>query len=261
MTDRKQQFEDQWLETIVRMVVERLREQVAFEAPLSVPRIIDKENRKDNNSLRTCTSRVITLGLLRNELQGVKTLRVASKALVTPAVIDELKDRGISLERCDTIIADPPAGGPTAHLPSQGGTIQNRNEPTTQASGQAHPNRSFKSFVSLPVVADDDSACRSTATALSEAVRAVPPCFGDSTQKLVRLAEQKVSATSLPVIVTCDPLDTVWQLHRKGVRCAACRTASEISEAIDSFAAAIIVIDGRGGPSRELEQALGDLRS
>ncbi len=43
--------------------------------------------------------KLVTLETLRNGLHGVSKLRVERRAVVTPAVIDELKDRGIELVR------------------------------------------------------------------------------------------------------------------------------------------------------------------
>jgi hypothetical protein len=43
--------------------------------------------------------RLVTLATLQNRLDGVGKLVVARRAVVTPAVIDELNDRGIKLMR------------------------------------------------------------------------------------------------------------------------------------------------------------------
>ncbi len=43
--------------------------------------------------------RLITLETLRDRLQGVSTLEVKPKAIVTPAVVDLLKERNVTLRR------------------------------------------------------------------------------------------------------------------------------------------------------------------
>ncbi len=55
-----------------------------------------KQLSKDNLSL---SQKLITLELLRGKLDGVKSLHVIEKAIVTPAVLDELKDKSIELNR------------------------------------------------------------------------------------------------------------------------------------------------------------------
>lgn len=56
--------------------------------------------------------RLVTLETLRNRLKGVTSVQVSSKAIVTPAVRDELKDRNISL----TVADNTPAASPLSKL-------------------------------------------------------------------------------------------------------------------------------------------------
>lgn len=53
-------------------------------------------------STLTLSSRVVTMNDVANRLDGVRRVSVASKAIVTPAVVDLLIRRGIVLERTDT---------------------------------------------------------------------------------------------------------------------------------------------------------------
>jgi len=46
--------------------------------------------------------RLVTLQRLRGRLTGVRRLVVPKKAIVTPAVVDELKDRQIELVKAET---------------------------------------------------------------------------------------------------------------------------------------------------------------
>lgn len=100
------QFSSQEIERIVRLVVERLvtenasAGQVAAKAPPPVG-----ELRLD--------SKLVTVSSLKGKLnEAITVLCVPAKAVVTPAVKDELKDRGIRLRRanqadCDSEVLSP----------------------------------------------------------------------------------------------------------------------------------------------------------
>ena len=82
----------QLIEQVVQEVVRRLRE-------MSTP-----ETTLHGNNVGSCQSlkideRVIALAALEGRLDGVKQLIVQPKAIVTPAVRDELRDRDIKLVR------------------------------------------------------------------------------------------------------------------------------------------------------------------
>ena len=256
MTQPTQQFDPQWMETIVRMVVERLRADASSSEQAS-----EQRSEPPLETTRTLTSRVITLAQLRNELQGVRVLRVAKRALVTPAVIDELKDRQIRLERCDQLVVDPPTQAPRAHLPEHGSTIRNRrgtNEPTS-APQRRSPNK--QPIRAIQIVTMTAPACVSAATTLGTACQTQTARRADSIRELVQFAREQCAPSSLTLIVSCDPLNTVWECHQQHVRSAVCRTAADASEAIDSFQAQAIVIDGRCGLSHELVERLARLRN
>ncbi|MGB7324623.1 MAG: hypothetical protein WBD31_07115, partial [Rubripirellula sp.] len=98
------------IETIVRVVVERLRglqsAQVATSAPASeLTHVIEQSSpqtklvahigKPNDPQTLSLDSRLVTLEHLRGRLQGIAVLEVVKRAIVTPAVIDSLKDRGI----------------------------------------------------------------------------------------------------------------------------------------------------------------------
>lgn len=100
---------NQELETIVRMVVDRLRDSVA-----SVGQI---DQGAKSSSLRptdhiesmaapvatpgtlVIADRLVTLQTLGDRLAGIQTVQVSLKTIVTPAVLDELRRKGVKLVR------------------------------------------------------------------------------------------------------------------------------------------------------------------
>ena len=73
------------LEWIVAEVVRRLR---AEPIATSV-----------SNTTLTIEERLVTLATLRGRIDGIGSVRIAKSSIVTPAVVDELKARGIELVR------------------------------------------------------------------------------------------------------------------------------------------------------------------
>lgn len=86
------------VETIVRRVMERLAElKLVNHQGESGPREKDRADKTPGQVLEL-NDQVITLENIRGRLQETKTLVVKQKAVVTPAVHDELRSRGIKLE-------------------------------------------------------------------------------------------------------------------------------------------------------------------
>jgi hypothetical protein len=83
------------IDRIVAEVVRRLR---AIMATSSTPAAAVRET---TNSLNL-SDKVITLQTLRGRLEGITTVIVSERAIVTPAVKDELRDRKIRWERATT---------------------------------------------------------------------------------------------------------------------------------------------------------------
>ena len=96
------------IERIVRLVVDRLvREGAAARAvPAKAAPAPVGELRLD--------ARLVTLEALDGKLNpNIKTLSVPTKAVVTPAVRDELKERGIEWRRADQAVTTPSRQRPT----------------------------------------------------------------------------------------------------------------------------------------------------
>jgi hypothetical protein len=80
------------IDRIVAEVVRRLR---AIMATSSTPVVAVRETTSSLN----LTEKVITLQTLRGRLEGITSVIVSDRAIVTPAVKDELRDRKIRWER------------------------------------------------------------------------------------------------------------------------------------------------------------------
>ena len=86
-----QQISDELFERIVQEVIRRL-----LAGGVAVA---DGDDRQAPRRELAIEERVVTLEKLRGRLENIDRLVVAKKAIVTPAVKDELKDRGIELSR------------------------------------------------------------------------------------------------------------------------------------------------------------------
>ena len=86
-------FTEADVERIVVEVIRRLRAMENRSGP-----IVQDRNVRVNHDL-VLTERVITLRTVEGRLSGVQRLLVPAKAVVTPAVKDELKQRKIELVR------------------------------------------------------------------------------------------------------------------------------------------------------------------
>ena len=73
------------IDRIVREIVRRLRAEMNVQPAAAVALTLD--------------TRVITLSHLEGKLDGVRQLRVCSRAILTPSVRDELTDKKIEIVR------------------------------------------------------------------------------------------------------------------------------------------------------------------
>ena len=78
-------------EQIVQEVIRRLLERGVG--------VVEKNEPASPATNLEIEERLVTLATLRDRLSGVGKLLVGRRAVVTPAVIDELKDRGITMVR------------------------------------------------------------------------------------------------------------------------------------------------------------------
>lgn len=105
------------IEAIVRVVVRRLREQGALAvdkqsasaakvATTSFASVSQSPGSPSSEKSLRWPGKLITLEAITGRLEGLKRLQVAPGTVITPAVADELRQRGIQLER----VAEEPAG-------------------------------------------------------------------------------------------------------------------------------------------------------
>ena len=85
------------IETIIRIVVERLRSMSAGKSSNATSPVVAKVEAL-RHVLRI-EERLVTLESLRGRLDGIQVLEVRPRAVVTPAVVDELRQQKIRLER------------------------------------------------------------------------------------------------------------------------------------------------------------------
>lgn len=91
-------FQSDFVELIVREVIKRLLEQgVSVASETAIPQGTVKAQPETPELL--LTEKLVTLETLRNRLANVRRVRVGCRAIVTPAVKDELKKLRIELIR------------------------------------------------------------------------------------------------------------------------------------------------------------------
>jgi len=108
------------IEHIVSLVVDRLIGPDTTHAPTgqpipqkyAQPATTQPKNNNQSAANLVLSERLITLETLRNRLKGIASVQVTPRAIVTPAVRDELKDRGVSLVIAD----DAPTASPLSKL-------------------------------------------------------------------------------------------------------------------------------------------------
>jgi hypothetical protein len=84
------------IDRIVTEVVRRLRA-LAATSSTTAP-----SQKPETQSSLNLNDKVITLATLKGKLEGITTVIVSDRAIVTPAVKDELRDRKIRWERSTT---------------------------------------------------------------------------------------------------------------------------------------------------------------
>jgi len=88
------------VEYIVREVMRRLREMSHQSEP---PRGGSGSSPPTDTGKLVVADRVVTLATLEGRLEGVRSVVVQTKAVITPAVKDELRTKKIDIARCNEI--------------------------------------------------------------------------------------------------------------------------------------------------------------
>lgn len=89
------------IETIVSVVLKRLQSMTA--APIVTQ---DSGSAAEDAHLLQLSCSLVTLESLRDRLSDISVVQVPKHAVVTPAVVDELRSRGISLQKIDSTASD-----------------------------------------------------------------------------------------------------------------------------------------------------------
>ena len=87
------------IERIVREVIRRLREHQ--EKTKASPNGKTEGGAQHVAHSLEMNEHVITLASLENRLSGISRVAVGHRAVVTPAVVDELRERKVELVRCE----------------------------------------------------------------------------------------------------------------------------------------------------------------
>ena len=101
MSVGNQQFDAAAIESIVREVLRRVQE-LRRRSGLGTPTSTHAPSATTNSApahVFECSNKVISMETLRGKLDNITTLRVTPKAIVTPAVRDELSGRKITITR------------------------------------------------------------------------------------------------------------------------------------------------------------------
>ena len=120
MTTKTNIADPEWINSIVREVIARLKKIENVDSSITKP--ASRQNKPDHAS-ETSTLKlddaVITLETLRNRLSNVKQIVVNPKAVVTPAVKDELREHQITIVKSGD---SQPQKNRTIHIARLAGT-------------------------------------------------------------------------------------------------------------------------------------------
>ncbi|MBM4093641.1 MAG: hypothetical protein FJ276_30175 [Planctomycetes bacterium] len=196
-----------YIESVVLEVVRRLG-LLTEAASESVGRAPD--NAAAAKQPLVVTARLITLATLAGKLDNVRRLVVVPNAVVTPAVKDELRRRGIAVE------SRPPDAVPV----------------------HAHPV-----FVIRHAVAPE--AVRA-ASALTGASDPSGPTFADLQGAVCHVAQAVTDPQRVAILLTDDRLAALCLANRHAaVRAAAARSADCVRAAVQEIGANVLVVDPR----------------
>ena len=199
------------IEWIVREVIRRLR-QVRTELPSEG----ESESATPTPGELKIEDRLVTLETLYKRLDGVQSIVVPVRAIVTPAVRDELKDRGIAIRH---------AGNGQGH--SNGSVLRNDQRPTVWIMADG---------VDLPAL---QKMCGSA--------------IAVKTANNIDTAINELSTNQRAVVITNTPSGAVVSANRNPhVRAAVGFNFPAVRQAIDEANANLLAIAPRGKGTTEL---------
>lgn len=213
MTHLNSPADADFIERVVREVLAALRPK------LNVPDPVPTSQAETNPQQAVqIANRLITLETLRGRIDKCRELRVSSKAIVTPAVVDELRDRRIKLVRCDHI------GHASGEKNSQWQVAADRS-PASQSAMQ------------LLLASEPQLRIASGAASLTD-------------------WKPSPNGARTLIAITEDAMQTTFEFNSHRIKAAICKTAHDVKEACHSFQARVLVIDARCGLSHELVESL-----
>lgn len=176
---------------------------------------------------------VLSLASLRDRPAGTRRVVVSAKTLVTPAVKDELKDRGLTWSRELRSISG------TSRTEANSRRDGTSAEPT-ECFSQAHPGRQDAALVGLPLVFRD--AERLDGTALAAAVAA------------------SVARHGRAIVIAREPYAAVCDLNREAsLRAGYAPTATALGKLVHQLRPNVVVVDARKYSHATLRQILDEL--
>ncbi len=169
---------------------------------------------------------VLSLASLRERPAGTNRIVVGPRTLVTPAVKDELKDRGLVWSRAVRSTPDSTRHGAAAVEP-------------TECFSQAHPGRHDAALVGLPLVFRD--AERLDGPALAAAVAA------------------SVAQRGRAIVIAREPYTAVCDLNRTAtLRAGYAPTATALGKLVHQLRPNVVVVDARKYSHATLRQILDE---
>ncbi len=208
-------------------LIERIVAEVLRRLPGSVPRVRKQHASSPDFHIE---GRVVSLESLRACGDVVKRVIVGDKAIVTPAVIDELRDRGLTLVRCG----------------SAGPAIQSRGDAELTVGGEERAANGL-------TIGRVDSASGPGWEAVSRLGHAT--INGGLVSVLPRLTKQ-LSGGGHGVLVTSAPAAAVYHACQHGLRAVYATNGRDVGEAKNQFDANLLVVDSHGSSNGGLESFL-----
>ena len=209
------------IERIVSEVVRRLRAiDPAVTSGEPVPHIAPRRT-----SELQVNERLVTLDTLHNQLAGIETVVVSPRAIVTPAVVDDLKDRGVTLTRSG----------------------KNGSHRSVAAAKTRSREQSARARVFVTVDGVDVAALQRQC-----GVRALVAACQD--QKLAQQRAFDVISQGQPVVlITESPSSAVVAANRnERIRAAVGFNFPAVRQAVDEANANLLAIDPRGKSTAQL---------
>lgn len=174
------------------------------------------------------SDRVLTVRDLKGRLAGLKRVAVAPRTIVTPAVIDFLREAGVELVRGGSVGAQTPAANAAALIVATAGT-----DFCTDALRAHLSQRGI------------------------ETIRAARGSLVAATQATI---EQVTSRRRPALLVASQPLVAACLANRqRAIRAAVVRTVDETRQALVEIGANVIVIDPSRCPAAEQQRIAREL--